>query len=84
MGDNYRCSCLLLLLSTPTHFVQWLLHLACCMCVKHTSQLEAELLTNICCPAGWALFVAFCFAALGMVMSIVGIPFALQAIEFAL
>jgi uncharacterized membrane protein YccF (DUF307 family) len=32
---------------------------------------------------GWALFVAFIFAAVGMCMSIIGIPFAIQTLQFA-
>lgn len=33
--------------------------------------------------AGWALFVAYCFAAVGMALTIVLAPFALQAFKFA-
>lgn len=34
--------------------------------------------------AGWALFVAYILATVGMFMSIIGIPFCLQTVQFAL
>lgn len=33
--------------------------------------------------AGWALFIAYIFATVGMAMSIIGIPFCLQTLKFA-
>ena len=33
--------------------------------------------------AGWALFIAYIFATVGMFMSIIGIPFCLQTLKFA-
>lgn len=33
--------------------------------------------------AGWALFIAYIFATVGMAMSIIGIPFCLQSLKFA-
>lgn len=33
--------------------------------------------------AGWALFIAYVFATVVMFMSIVGIPFCLQTLKFA-
>lgn len=32
--------------------------------------------------AGWALFIAYIFATVGMAMSIIGIPFCLQSLKF--
>ncbi len=31
--------------------------------------------------AGWALFIAYIFATVGMAMSIIGIPFCLQSLK---
>ncbi len=33
--------------------------------------------------AGWALFIAYIFATVGMAMTIIGIPFCLQTLKFA-
>ena len=33
--------------------------------------------------AGWALFIAYILATVGMAMSIIGIPFCLQTLKFA-